>query len=157
MGTHNHNSGDHDPTALPAVVVDGGLSNRADESMALIAQRVEVVARVSGLSEAVAALWRALGDERDGAVVIACDASRVAELAAALPCDAVTGRRPSLTPREQQVLTLMADGLSNREISMQLGMAEQSAKNHVSSLLRKLHAPNRTAAAASARRIGLLH
>ena len=51
----------------------------------------------------------------------------------------------------------MADGLSNREISMKLGMAEQSAKNHVSSLLRKLHAPNRTAAAASARRIGLLH
>ena len=62
-----------------------------------------------------------------------------------------------LTPRELQVLVLIADGLTNREIAQQLGMVEQSVKNHISSLLRKLHAPNRTAAAAAARRVGLLH
>jgi len=61
-----------------------------------------------------------------------------------------------LTDRETQVLRLVADGLTNREIAEQLSIAEQSAKNHVSNLLRKMNVPNRTAAAAMARRDGLV-
>jgi DNA-binding NarL/FixJ family response regulator len=61
-----------------------------------------------------------------------------------------------LTEREHQVLRLLADGLSNRQIADELAIAEQSAKNHVSSVLRKLAVPNRTAAAAMARREGMV-
>ncbi len=54
------------------------------------------------------------------------------------------------------MLQLVADGLTNREIAEELSIAEQSAKNHVSNLLRKMNVPNRTAAAAMARRDGLV-
>ena len=53
------------------------------------------------------------------------------------------------------MLLLIADGLSNREIAEHLAIAEQSAKNHVSNLMRKLDVHNRTAAAAIARESGL--
>ena len=65
-------------------------------------------------------------------------------------------RTHGLTDRETQVLQLVADGLTNREIAEELSIAEQSAKNHVSNLLRKMNVPNRTAAAAMARRDGLV-
>lgn len=134
-------------------MIDGG-SGAADDCMALMAQRTEVIARVSSVAQAVSALGTALADE-DGAVVIVCPASRVPELAAALPGDRSEPRMP-LTARELQVLVLIADGLTNREIGQQLGMVEQSVKNHISNLLRKLRATNRTAAVTAARQAGLL-
>jgi len=64
--------------------------------------------------------------------------------------------RRSLTPREREVLALMADGGTNRQIAARLEISEQSVKNHISNLLRKLGAKNRTEAAAVARRDGLI-
>jgi DNA-binding NarL/FixJ family response regulator len=61
-----------------------------------------------------------------------------------------------LTPREQEVLMLIADGLSNREIGAQLGIAERTAKFHVASLNAKLEVRSRAEAVARAVRIGLL-
>ena len=142
-----------DTAPLLAAVIDGG-SGAADDCMALMAQRTEVIARVSSVVQAISALGTALHEE-DGAVVIVCPASRVPELAAALPGDRAEPRMP-LTARELQVLVLIADGLTNREIAQQLGMVEQSVKNHISNLLRKLRAPNRTAAVTAARQNGLL-
>ena len=55
-----------------------------------------------------------------------------------------TGR---LTPQEQRILDLLGEGLSNRSIGARLGVAEKTVKNHVSSLLAKLGASNRTEAA----------
>ena len=60
-----------------------------------------------------------------------------------------------LTKRECEVLRLLADGASNRQIAMTLVISEQAIKNHVGSVLRKLGVSNRTAAAAVARRAGL--
>lgn len=51
-----------------------------------------------------------------------------------------------LTEREMEVLRLMAAGLSNREIGHMLGMVEGTVKNHVSNILSKLHARDRTRA-----------
>jgi DNA-binding NarL/FixJ family response regulator len=56
-----------------------------------------------------------------------------------------------LTPRQKDVLTLLADGLSNREIAQALHIAEPTTKIHVSGLMRVLNVRNRTEAAVLAR------
>jgi two-component system, NarL family, response regulator LiaR len=60
-----------------------------------------------------------------------------------------------LTEREMEVLRLVAQGLSNQEISEQLMISEWTAATHVSHILEKLHLPNRTKAALYAIREGL--
>jgi ATP/maltotriose-dependent transcriptional regulator MalT len=60
-----------------------------------------------------------------------------------------------LTPRERQVLALVAEGATNREVGAQLFMAEKTASVHVSRILAKLGVRSRTEAAAVAHRLGL--
>ncbi|WLT31529.1 response regulator transcription factor [Geothrix sp. PMB-07] len=62
-----------------------------------------------------------------------------------------------LTPRELDVLKLLAEGQRNREIADALGLAEPTVKIHVNNLLRKLEAKDRTEAAVIALRRGLIH
>jgi len=62
----------------------------------------------------------------------------------------------ALTDRERQVLRLLVDGLSNKQIGQALGMSEHGAKRLVASVLAKLQSPNRTQAVATALREGLL-
>lgn len=61
-----------------------------------------------------------------------------------------------LSERERDVLRLLAEGQSNREIAAQLILAEGTVKNHVSAILDKLQAANRTQAARVAREQGLI-
>ncbi len=61
-----------------------------------------------------------------------------------------------LTERERDVLTLLAEGRSNRDIGAALHLAESTVKNHVSNILSKLHAANRTHAVTLAREQGLI-
>jgi DNA-binding NarL/FixJ family response regulator len=60
-----------------------------------------------------------------------------------------------LSPREAQILGLVARGLSNREIGRELVISEHTAANHVRSILRKTGSANRTEAASYAHRRGL--
>ena len=60
-----------------------------------------------------------------------------------------------LTAREEEVLQLVAQGLSNQEISEKLLISERTVRNHVSNILDKLHLANRTQAALYALREGL--
>jgi DNA-binding NarL/FixJ family response regulator len=62
---------------------------------------------------------------------------------------------PDLTPREREVLELLAEGRRNHEIARSLTMSEKTVRNHVSQVLMKLHVPDRTAAALRAREAGL--
>ena len=62
----------------------------------------------------------------------------------------------ALSDREREVLVLLAQGASNREIAARLVISEGTVKNHVSSILAKLQAANRTQAADIARRMVLL-
>ncbi|MCR6491118.1 response regulator transcription factor [Cellulomonas sp. P24] len=62
----------------------------------------------------------------------------------------------SLTPRELEVVTLVAEGRTNREIGRRLGVAERTARTHVSNILTKLGLASRTQAAMWAVREGLV-
>jgi len=67
------------------------------------------------------------------------------------------GPRPEpLTPREMEVLALLSKGLPNKEISSRLYITERTVKFHVSSLLHKLGATNRTEAVTVAANRGLI-
>jgi DNA-binding NarL/FixJ family response regulator len=94
----------------------------------------------------------------DGGRMVAPDG--VPSLISAIGSSGVQAKAPSgrraLTPREREVLALMANGGTNRQIATSLEISEQSVKNHISNLLRKLGARNRTEAAAVARRDGLV-
>jgi DNA-binding NarL/FixJ family response regulator len=62
----------------------------------------------------------------------------------------------ALTPRELEVLDLVAEGLSNRAIAARLEISEHTVKFHVSSLFAKLGAENRTDAVRRGVRLGLI-
>jgi DNA-binding CsgD family transcriptional regulator len=62
----------------------------------------------------------------------------------------------SLTPRELEVLTLLAEGKSNKEIARNLGISVHTAKFHVGALIDKLDAVGRTDAVAQAARRGVI-
>ena len=85
-----------------------------------------------------------------GAEVEAARASRL--------LDAARGKTPDsgVTARERQVLGLLAEGLTNRQIAERLVVSEHTVHRHVTNILRKLELPSRTAAAAHAVRHGLV-
>jgi DNA-binding CsgD family transcriptional regulator/tetratricopeptide (TPR) repeat protein len=105
-------------------------------------------------ARAIGAAW--LVDELEGLIARARltlepdGAGAGAELPAADDLDPF-----GLTPRERQVLTLVARGATNREIGAELFMAEKTASVHVSRILSKLDVRSRTEAAAVAHRLGL--
>ena len=64
-------------------------------------------------------------------------------------------QQAELTPREIEVLTLLADGLTNRAIAAELFISSKTVSVHVSRILGKLAVPNRAAAAAAASGLGI--
>jgi DNA-binding CsgD family transcriptional regulator len=85
-------------------------------------------------------------------------ADEVADAALVLPttATALDGDVP-LSPREFEVLSLLAEGASNKEIARRLNISVHTAKFHVGSLLDKLDAVGRTDAVAHAARLGVLN
>jgi DNA-binding NarL/FixJ family response regulator len=132
-----------------------------DDAGIIGAAEVGAVARVGDTAdpaELVATIRRAAGGEdplkdelmgRHDLVERIVDAMRDAVLVDAIPT-------PILTPRELDILRLVAAGGSNREISVSLGLSEQTVKNHLSTIFHKLGVPNRTHAVMYASRQGWL-
>jgi len=89
------------------------------------------------------------GDEVVGVLILAFDARRP---------HAVLGREPSprLTPRQREILELIAAGVSTAEIANQLTLSIETIRNHVRNVLRELGVHTRLEAIAKARRLGLL-
>ncbi|MFC7622803.1 AAA family ATPase [Microlunatus sp. GCM10028923] len=113
--------------------------------------RLAAALRLAGAAEEagqVAAEARAVAEQLDARPMLA-------ELSALAPADR-PGGPGVLTPREQEVLALVAEGLSNREVGLRLTISTKTASVHVSNILTKLGAGTRTEAAALARRRGLL-
>ncbi|MDD5703486.1 MAG: response regulator transcription factor [Dehalococcoidales bacterium] len=61
-----------------------------------------------------------------------------------------------LTPREMEILKYIGQGFLNKQIAMELGISEQTIKNHVTSILRKLNANARTEAVVLALKQGII-
>jgi DNA-binding CsgD family transcriptional regulator len=101
---------------------------------------------------------RVIDDEADGAahhatLVVIADGGTVDEWRP----DGEEGElAEALTAREREVLTLLADGLSNKQIAVRLGISGHTAKFHVASVLAKLGAANRADAVRRGVRRGLV-
>ncbi|HWJ30805.1 MAG TPA: LuxR C-terminal-related transcriptional regulator [Gaiellaceae bacterium] len=67
-----------------------------------------------------------------------------------------TVARPQLSPRQQQILALMARGVRVREIAAQLGLSETTVRNHVRGILKRLGCHSQLEAVARAREWHLL-
>jgi DNA-binding NarL/FixJ family response regulator len=65
------------------------------------------------------------------------------------------GPRNELSAREAEIIRLIAEGMSNKEISCTLDLSEKTVKNHVSRILAKLHIRSRTQAVIHAVRVGI--
>ena len=98
------------------------------------------------LAATLAALGRADRAEEEAAT-----AARALEDLGVVP----QAPRSPVTPREREVLALVAEGLTNREIAARLVVSEHTVHRHVTNILRKLDLPSRSAAAAHAVRMGL--
>jgi DNA-binding CsgD family transcriptional regulator len=85
------------------------------------------------------------GETADATVVLATGAGPMVD------------RQVLLTPRELEVLALLAEGASNKTIARRLGISVHTAKFHVGSLLDKLDAVGRTDALAHAARLGVIN
>jgi len=72
------------------------------------------------------------------------------------PRPAPAGLVEPLTPREMEVLQLLAQGLTNKTIAERLGISDHTAKFHVNAILGKLGAQSRTEAIVQAARLGLV-
>ena len=105
------------------------------------------------------------GLERSGIQIAGEFRTLASARAAGVDADAIVLAEPQevddpvvepLTPRETEVLALVAEGLSNKAIADELGISDQTVKFHVSSIAGKLGAASRTDAVRRAVRRGLL-
>jgi DNA-binding NarL/FixJ family response regulator len=103
---------------------------------------MEIVGEAASVEEA-----RALGPAADAYLVAVADPE--------VPSLPASTSEP-LTPREEEVLRLLVDGLSNKTIAGRLRISDQTVKFHVASIVGKLGATNRTAAVRLAIRRGLV-
>jgi DNA-binding CsgD family transcriptional regulator len=120
-----------------------------------------LVDRIVAILGNVAGVRLVAPDEPADAVLVS--AHELREAATAGDCDARTAEdaAPSitgapLTPREREVLALLAEGASNKTIARRLGISVHTAKFHVGSLLDKLDATGRTDAVTHAARLGVI-
>jgi DNA-binding NarL/FixJ family response regulator len=78
------------------------------------------------------------------------------DLEALLPTAQPARAVEALSPREIEVLGMMAEGISNKEIAARMGISEHTVKFHVASIMGKLHAGTRTEAVMLGVRMGLI-
>jgi len=122
------------------------LTRPADEPIRLLLDLAD-----EALAERLAVLLRGVAGLRLVARGETADAAVVPAAAPAADGDI------SLTPRELEVLALLAEGASNKAIARRLAISIHTAKFHVGSVIDKLDAVGRTDAVAHAARRGVIH
>jgi DNA-binding CsgD family transcriptional regulator len=129
-----------------------------------IAQELELPYEAARARVSMALANRSMGDEEAASMELdaarrvferlgaAPDLERVERIARARAAESAA----ALTPRERQVIALVAAGKTNRELARELGISDRTADRHVSNILTKLDLPNRAAATAYACEHGLV-
>ncbi len=123
------------------------MSDGAPDAPLVVALRIDdprLAGRVAGLLAGLPGLRLAVDGEP-------------ADLALVVPGQAPPDLETALTPRESEVLALLAEGASNKVIARRLGISVHTAKFHVGQLLDKFDATGRTDAVAHAARRGVIH
>jgi NarL family two-component system response regulator LiaR len=135
-------------SASPAVVVLTSATDHAHLVRALEAGVTSYLLKTAGADQVIAAVR----DAAAGTATLSPDL--LARLTRALREDPRPDPLQRLTARERDVLRLIADGQSNRQIARQLDIGEQTVKTHVSNILTKLDLQDRVQAAIFAIRHG---
>jgi len=117
------------------------------------AERAALAARIGG-----DARWVVVSDPARADVVVLSPEHWARLQAGASPAAGRAVEPPveGLTPREHEVLTLLADGLHNREIAGRLGVSEHTVKFHLGAIFGKLGASTRTEAVQKGLRLGMI-
>ena len=138
---------DHPDLPIVIITMHGDEALRRD---AVNAGAAGFLTKDVSMQEVVATITQAAGSE------IALSTELAATILAELEDGA--DRPPSpLTPREEEVLQLIADGCSTSEVAAQLFISGKTVKNHLASIYEKLEARDRTQAVLSAVRSGIIH
>jgi serine-type D-Ala-D-Ala carboxypeptidase/endopeptidase (penicillin-binding protein 4) len=139
------------PHAISVVILESPLPAELRQMVGLGAPVIVLAERAGPEERFVAAQL--------GATALLAKNASLSELSLAIR-KAVTTRvqqeRQELTPRQREVLGLIVEGLDNREIAGRLGISERTARAHVSLLLERLGASNRTQAAVAAVQRGIV-
>lgn len=113
------------------------------------------------IDDAARAGWRVVSSRDEADIVLTSAAPRAATLSLPQPraADLDDDDRPfeALTPREREVLALLAEGAGNREIAERLGVTEHTVKFHLGAIFGKLGASTRTEAVRRALKWGWVH
>ena len=120
-------------------------------------ERAELAARVASDTR-----WVVVGDPaRADLVVLSPEEwlrlSRPGSIRAVPRARSLEQPREGLTPREHEVLTLLADGLPNRDIAARLGVSEHTVKFHLGAIFGKLGATTRTEAVQKGLKSGVIN
>ncbi|GLH75396.1 helix-turn-helix transcriptional regulator [Bradyrhizobium sp. SSBR45G] len=127
----------------------------APVTIAIAVDDAELADRLAVLLGGIAGLRLAAPGESADVAVVRPGSSEIGERSHA-ENRATDADAFQLTARERDVLALMAEGCSNKEIARSLGISVHTAKFHVGSLLDKLDATGRTDAVAHAARRGII-
>jgi DNA-binding NarL/FixJ family response regulator len=129
----------------PAVLILTTFDHDSDIVRAVEAGAAGYLLKDASADEIAAAITQAARGE---SVVSPAQTARVV--------DAMRTRRAELSPREREVLALLGEGLSNRDIARRVFLSEATVKTHLVHIYAKLEVEGRTAAVAKARSAGLL-
>lgn len=141
-------------TAPDAKIVALAVPQAEEDLIALVEAGVlGYVTREQSLDEVVAAIVSVVREETACSPMMR---TLVVKRARALAAEFRPGARAHLTGRQREILDLIAQGLSNKEIAHALNIERATVKNHVHSILEKLDVQTRAAAAAQARLWGPL-
>ncbi len=130
---------------LPIVMISGSIDARVVRHV-MAQGAVGFIAKASLSSELLTILGQVLAGE------VCLPANMLA--AGDLTDGSMPGTEPLLTSRQHEVLTLLLDGRSNREISDQLQLSDETVKNHVSAVLRAFGVQTRVQAVLAATQQG---
>ena len=125
----------------------------------VVEHSLEIYGGLVALIFSLCGLWLGLKLTRPRAPVVQPDANPAATSAAPrvpFVVDRVRLEAFGITPREHEILELIAAGLSNREIAEKLFVSENTVKTHSSRLFDKLNAKRRTQAVQLAKEAGLI-